>query len=197
MAVIDPVTVSVVRHGLHAIVDEMKTEGRGRLAATRCDGPVGVRRSADMRYGEQTFEIPVELDTVDGSRSDLVQQMADAFHARHEDLRTHALRNQDAFLVNARSAVIGALPVVPTDPPRETAAPARPRSQHRACLGGWHESPVFSFDDVAVGQIVTGPAIVEASTTTVLLRRGARAEVTPLGWVDVAVGERPGTGDLP
>lgn len=40
-------------------------------------------------------------------------------------------------------------------------------------------------------------AIVEASTTTVLLRRGDRAEVTPLGWLDVAVGEHPGKGDVP
>ena len=70
---------------LRRIFDEMEADGRQRLAAARFDGPVRARRSADMRYGEQIFEIAVELDHIDWSRSDLVQQMAEAFHARHEE----------------------------------------------------------------------------------------------------------------
>ena len=144
-----------------------------------------------MRYGEQIFEIPVDLDGIDWSRPDLLRQMADAFHARHEELYTYALRDQEAVLVNARVAVIGELPALPTEPPRsgECAVPRLDR-ERRVHLGGWREVSVFGFDDLAAGQIVEGPAIVESSTTTVLLRPGDRAQSTPLGWLDVAVGER-------
>jgi len=47
---------------------------------------------------------------------------------------------------------------------------------------------VFDLDAVAPGQVVEGPAIFEAATTTVLVGSGERAEVTPLGWLDVRVG---------
>jgi N-methylhydantoinase A len=79
---------------------------------------------------------------------------------------------------------------MPTEPPRAESAPAAPQSRRRGHLGGWCEVFVFGFDDLAAGQIVEGPAIVESSTTTVLLRPGDRAQATPLGWLDVAVGER-------
>jgi N-methylhydantoinase A len=172
---------------LRRIYREMEEDGRQRLAAAGFTGPVRVRRSADMRYGEQIFEIPVELDELDWSRADLVQQMAAAFHARHEALYTYALRGQEAVLVNARVAVIGVLPAAPMEPARAAREAAPPRSRRRVQLGGWQEVPVFGFDDVAAGQVVEGPAIVESATTTVLLRGGDRAEVTPLGWLDVAV----------
>ena len=173
---------------LRRIFEETEAEGRRRLADARFEGNVRVRRSADMRYGEQIFEITVNLDGVDWSRPDLLRQMADAFHARHEELYTYALRDQEAVLVNARVAVIGELPALPTEPPRTVSAPAAPRSERRVHLGGWREVSVFSFDDLAAGQIVEGPAIVESSTTTVLLRPGDHAKSTPLGWLDVALG---------
>ena len=177
---------------LRRIFCEMEADGRERLAAARFDGPVRARRSADMRYGEQIFEIAVELDQLDWSRNDLVQQMAEAFHARHEELYTYSLRDQEAVLVNARVAAIGELPALPTEPPRKVSKASSPLSRRRVYLGVWQEVPVFGFDELGVGQIVEGPAVVESSTTTVLLRVGDRAEATPLGWLDVSVGERQG-----
>ena len=47
--------------------------------------------------------------------------------------------------------------------------------------------PVYELDALAPGQEVTGPAIVESATTTVLLRAGERATVTPHGWLDIRV----------
>jgi len=175
---------------LRRIYEEMESEGRARLVAAHFEGPVRARRSADMRYGEQIFEIPVELDAVAWSRDDLMQQIADAFHARHEELYTYALRDQEAVLVNARVAAIGALPTLPTEPPRSATKPSQPRARRRVYLGAWQEVPVLGFEELAVGQVIEGPAIVESSTTTVLLRPGDRAETMPLGWLDIAVGER-------
>ena len=48
-------------------------------------------------------------------------------------------------------------------------------------------APVYRFDALAPGQTIAGPAIVESAMTTVLLRPGDRATVTPQGWLDIAV----------
>ena len=177
-------------HDLRRLYQEMEADGRRRLANARFEGPVRVRRSADMRYGEQIFEIGVPLDGIDWAREDLVGRIADAFHARHEQLYTYALRDQEAVLVNARLAVTGELPPLIPEAPRTSGAPVPPRARRRCHIGGWRELEVYGFDDLAAGQVVEGPALIESSTTTVLLRDGDRAEATPLGWLDVAVGQR-------
>jgi N-methylhydantoinase A len=169
---------------------EMETEGRQRLAAASFTGPVRVRPSADMRYGEQVFEVGVPLDHIDFGKPDLLQQMADAFHARHEELYTYSLKDQEAVLVNARVAVIGALPALPQEPALPARPAAQPRGERRIYLGAWREVPAYNFDALAPGQEIAGPAIIESATTTVLLRPGDRMCTTPFGWLDVAVGLR-------
>jgi N-methylhydantoinase A len=165
---------------------EMEQEGLARLR-TSFDGPVYVRRSVEMRYGEQIFEITVPLDDIDWNVDDPLPQIVERFHNRHEELYTYALREQDAVLVNARIAVIGALPEVPREPVRPTGADAMPRGQRRIWLHGWTNVPVFEFDSLAPGQMIAGPAVVESSMTTVLVRTGNWATVTPHGWLDIAV----------
>src|SRR5262249_61664131 len=102
----------------------MEAEGRRRLADASLSGPVRVRPSADMRYGEQVFEVAVPLDGIDLEAPDLLQQMADMFHARHDELYTYSLRDQAAVLVNARVAVIGELPGLPREPTLPPQEPA-------------------------------------------------------------------------
>ena len=79
------------------------------------------------------------------------------------------------MLVNARVAVIGALPALPQEPRRGDGPPAAPHDRRRIWLGDWHEAPVFDVDALRPGQILDGPAIVELATTTALLRPGDRA----------------------
>ncbi|HEX6114815.1 MAG TPA: hypothetical protein VFZ10_21145, partial [Geminicoccaceae bacterium] len=144
-------------------------------------------RSADMRYGEQIFEVNVALDGIDWDAGDLLDQLAAAFHRRHEELYTYAMPDQEAVLVNARITVVGALP----DPPREPAQPERPaaspRTRRPVYLGAWQDVPVFDFDALAPRQTIDGPAVIEAATTTVLLRPGDRAQVNEIGWLDIAL----------
>ena len=104
--------------GLKAAFAAMEAEGRTRLAWF--DGEVTLHRSADMRYGEQVFEIPVPLDDIDWDSPALATILADRFHAAHERLYTYALRDQEAVLVNARLSVIGRLPQVASDSRRRT-----------------------------------------------------------------------------
>jgi N-methylhydantoinase A len=168
---------------LRRLFADMEAEGRRRLGKS-FGGQVDVRRSVDMRYGEQTFEIQVSLDGVDMEAKDLMEQVVDRFHRRHEELYTYSAPGQDVVLVNARAAVIGRLPALPAEPERRAVAPAAPRSR-RVYLGRWVEIPVHDMDGLAEGQEVKGPAIFESATTTVLIRARERAAVTRQGWVDI------------
>lgn len=165
---------------LEASFAAMEAEGRARLSWF--DGEVTVLRSADMRYGEQVFEINVSLDGVPRTRA----AIENAFHAAHERLYTYALRDQDVVLVNAGVSVIGRLPAAPAE---TNAAPAEaaPKGQRQVYLGGWTSVPVHDFAALAASQVVAGPAIVESDTTTVLLREKETARFDPRGWLDIAL----------
>ena len=73
------------------------------------------------------------------------------------------------------------------------APPTAPRSERRIYLDEWVWAPVYDFDALAPAQIIAGPTIVESAMTTVLLRPGEHAAVTPLGWLDIGLpGRRDG-----
>jgi len=168
------------------LFDEMEADGLARLRASFA-GPARTARSVDMRYGEQVFEITVPLDGVDWSVADPLPQIVERFHRRHEALYTYSLPDQDTVLVNARVTVSGILEELPQEPSLPAAPPAPPRGGRRIYLDDWVAAPVYTFDALAPAQTIAGPAIVESAMTTVLLRPGDIATVTPQGWLDVAV----------
>jgi N-methylhydantoinase A len=174
--------------GLMAAFAAMEAEGRSRLGWF--DGLVTTHRSADMRYGEQVFEIAVPLDDVDWEAPALPLAVADRFHAEHERLYTYALRDQEVVLVNARLSVIGRLAQVEGLVSKTLGAGVGPKTERSVYLGGWTRVPVFDFVGLAADQVVRGPAIVESDTTTVLLRDGDTGRFDARGWLDIAVGQR-------
>jgi len=174
---------------LKRLFDEMEAEGSARLRAS-FDGPVRSARSVDMRYGEQVFEITVGLDGVDWATPDPLPEIVERFHRRHEELYTYCLPDQETVLVNARVAVAGILAALPQEPALPAAPPTAPRAERRIYLAEWLAAPVYDFDALAPTQTIAGPAIVESAMTTVLLRPGERATVTPLGWLDIAISHK-------
>jgi N-methylhydantoinase A len=175
---------------LKRLFEEMEAEGFARLRAS-FDGPARASRSVDMRYGEQVFEITVGLDGVDWSPADPLPQIVERFHRRHEELYTYSLPDQETVLVNARVAVAGILAALPLEPALPKVLPTPPRGERRIYLDAWVTAPVFDFAALTPAQTIAGPAIVESAMTTVLLRSGERATVTPLGWLDIALSPIP------
>ncbi|NKC30968.1 hydantoinase/oxoprolinase family protein [Falsiroseomonas selenitidurans] len=173
---------------LRALFAELEASARARMAEWM-DGEPAIRRSADLRYGEQVFEVGVPLDGVDWPAPGLPAALAEAFHARHEALFTYALRGEEVVLVTARVAAIGRLPSLPA-PAQVAGEPAAPVATRRAFVAGaLRDLPVFAFTELAPGQQVPGPAIVESDTTTVLLLPGDVAHLDARGWLEVAVEE--------
>ena len=169
---------------LRAVYDELENDGRERMSRWT-DGPVRSRRSAEMRYGEQVYEIDVPLDAVDFDSPALAKALKDAFEVRHEELYTYSLPDQDPVLINARVTTAGTLPTPPVEPEAPRGRANEPVGARQIWLGGWLEAPVYDFDTLAGGQVVSGPAIVESDTTTVLLRPGDEATTTPERWLDI------------
>lgn len=170
---------------LNAAFSTMEAEGRGRLSWH--DGRISTARSADMRYGEQVFEIPVSLDGLDLAGPDACAEAEARFQAQHEALFGYALPDQDVALATARLAVTGHLPPQPTQTVG-VLSPGAAVDARRAWLGGkWVEVPVWHQDGLAADQVVHGPALVDSETTTILLRPGDQARLDQRGWLRVSV----------
>ncbi len=178
-------TASEVR-GIFAELEEQAVKRMKRWF----DGPIKVEHSAEMRYGEQIFEIDVPLDGIDLESSSLIAEIEDRFHRRHEELYTYCSRDQEVVFVNARVAAIGAVSAPAAAGAVVTSsASCTARSRRKAYFGQWIEVPVYALDDLKPGQGLEGPAIVEAETTTVVINSGDRLTVNALGWLDIRVGK--------
>ncbi|MBM3481119.1 MAG: hydantoinase/oxoprolinase family protein, partial [Alphaproteobacteria bacterium] len=172
---------------LRALFAGLEGEARARMAGWH-RGRIDLHRSADMRYGEQVYEIDVPLDGVAWERADLAAQVAARFARRHETLFTYALPDRMPVMVNASVRATGRLDAMPREAEREAAAAAAPRGRRRIHAGRWRAVPVHALDALAPGQRVAGPAIVESATTSVMLLAGDVARATAQGWLDVAIG---------
>jgi N-methylhydantoinase A len=174
---------------LRRLFGSLERDGRKRLG--NFDGPVRIRHGLDMRYGEQIFEIGVDLGGVDLDSATVLDEIATRFHRRHEELYAYSAPGQEVVVVNARVAVIGELDLAATDlasPSRGdgTAATPAPR-RRRVYLGEWIEIPVYRLDTLTPGDQIKGPAIFESATTTVLIRDSEHAQVTAHGWLDITL----------
>ncbi|MDO9061994.1 MAG: hydantoinase/oxoprolinase family protein [Bradyrhizobium sp.] len=164
---------------------ELEQQATGRLR-TWFGGPMTTERSAEMRYGEQIFEIDVALDGLDWDSPSLIDAIEDRFHRRHEELYTYAARDQEVVFVNARVAAVGEVSQRGQDArPITSAAACLPRGKRPAWFGEWRDVPVYALDDLRPGHALAGPAIIEAETTTVVVDDGDRISVNALGWLDI------------
>jgi N-methylhydantoinase A len=167
------------------IFEELERQAASRLKSW-FSGEVVIERSAEMRYGEQIFEIDVALNDLDWASDDIVDRIEERFHHRHEELYTYASPDQEVVFVNARVAAIGIIPKGANASRNEPALSACvPSGKRKAFFGAWQEVPVYDLERLKPGHSIDGPAIVEAETTTVVVAAGDRITVNDLGWLDI------------
>jgi N-methylhydantoinase A len=170
---------------VRALFAELEKQAEGRLRSW-FNGPIRIERSAEMRYGEQIFEIDVALDGLDWSAASLVDAIEDRFHRRHEELYTYSSPGQEVVFVNARVAAVGEVSQRGEGAKAAaTASACKPVGTRKAYFGGWRDIPVYAFDKLQPGHSLEGPAIIEAETTTVLIDSGDCVSVNALGWLDI------------
>lgn len=141
-------------------------------------------RTADLRYFGQAFE--VRLPVPDGPLDDAVLAgVADTFHAEHRALYGYDFAgdtSQQVEWVNLRVSGIGPIqrPRIRERALESSAAPPRPRTTRPVCFApreGFVETAVFDRPDLAPGQEIAGPAIVEEFGSTIPIHPGFVARI--------------------
>ncbi len=179
-------TASADAGALNAAFDDLRTLGDGYL------GREGIspddryyRRSIDMRYKGQFHE--VELPVADGDlTAQTIDRIVEDFHRRHEEL--YAYRdNTETEMINVRVAACGRV----APPVRNVVGNGAGRDASRYVKGrrnvyfeeasDFVSTSIYDGDHMTAGNIVHGPAVIEESTTTIVVPPGARLEVTDYG----------------
>ena len=145
--------------------------------------------SADLRYLGQNYEIQVPWRGQALDREAL-EALASAFHAAHEQQYGFASEVETVQLVSVKVKSEAALPAPPI--PRLEPGPAAAPAGERETVferGRRRPSPVYRRGDLAPGQTIDGPAIVEQIDTTVIVSPGDRMRVDPWGNLVISLGE--------
>jgi N-methylhydantoinase A len=168
---------------IDALLGAMRAEGSAALAeAGVAPEEAAFAVAADMRYHGQQNEVTTALPEAVLRGRDAAA-MREAFEGAYEAL--YGIRLPDVgvevvtWRLSARGPVPGAAP-----PPRAGGVEATPCAMRPVHLDpAAPDWPVYERAALAVGQRVTGPAIVEERETTLVVLRGWTAEVHPTGAV--------------
>jgi len=171
---------------LEALFTDFLAEGAARL--DRDGVPASdrqMRRSVDLRYHGQSFELSITVPPGTLSAADVARLRAE-FDAAHERAYGYAAPEDAVELVNVRLAAIGMTPR-----PRRAPLPAGSRDPGGALsgtrevwfaeIGGWRRTNVFDRTKLLGGNVIAGPAIVEGHDASTLVHPGWEAAVDQHG----------------
>jgi len=128
-------------------------------------------RTADIRYIGQFHEVEVEVAAGKIS-ADEIQTALQKFNERHEELYTFKMPWKGVELLNFRlRAVAPKAPFHLHELAPGSADASAALKRHRSCWfnGQRVETPVYDGDKLLAGNQFHGPAIIEESTTTVVI----------------------------
>ena len=130
-------------------------------------------RQADVRYRRQAYELTVPIAGGAITRATL-DDLAAAFHAKHEQTYGHANRAERVQLVNLRLTALGRLPDLVLRAARGPAAARHARARRVVCRDRLRATPVHWRDGLTPGTEIAGPAIIEAMDSTWWCRLAGR-----------------------
>ncbi|SOE03853.1 hydantoinase/oxoprolinase family protein [Blastococcus haudaquaticus] len=144
-----------------------------------------MQRTADLRYVGQAFEVrvPVPDGHLDAEGSETVAQ---AFHAAHRQLYGYDFATdprQGVEWVNLRVSGIGPIrrPDVVELEPKDGGTDRAVTGSRRVFFDDWMDTPTYNRPDLASGDVVSGPAIIEEFGSTVPVHPGFAATVDTYG----------------
>jgi N-methylhydantoinase A len=141
-------------------------------------------RQADLRYRRQAYELAVPIAGGPITRTSLDAAMA-AFHAKHETTYGHANRSEPVQLVNLRLTAIGRQPGLRFAQPGD---PYWARIRHRNVwfpASGFVTTPVRWRPGLVEGTAISGPAIIEAMDSTIVVPPDWTAKVDGNGFIRI------------
>ena len=155
------------------VADEFAKSGVGR-------DQIEFRQAARIQYYGQLNDIEVVSphDRVDEPA--LLQDLLARFEEAYAKVYTRSARSPELGFLITQAVVSGRVPV---EKPRlpdlpEVDGAAEPKGERRVYWSGeWLTTPIYELDELAPGQRVEGPAIVESPSTTLALPPAWRARL--------------------
>ena len=150
------------------------------------DEQITLRRSVDLRYAGQNYELEVSLDP--GPAGLEHDRIRDRFYERHRAFYTYATDEPvECVTLRVSALVEGLLPALPERTPSGPALLAR---DHACSLPGFGEARVAVYNRSGLGpEPIDGPALVEDEQSTTVVLPGQRARADRFGNVLVEVPE--------
>ena len=140
-----------------------------------------VRRSVDLRYQGQNYELPVPA-TAGALTADALDALAEGFAQAHEQLYGYRQPGEPIQAVTFRSEASALTPKAelrpsPLGPADASAARIGSRAVYLPEAGGFTTCPVYDRALLTHGHQLTGPAIIDQLDATTLILPGQRATV--------------------
>ncbi len=171
---------------LNATLSRLENEGIAKLKEDGfSDDDITIERAMEMRYVGQVHECNVivpngEIDN--GAAAAILQ----AFHKRHKELYTYDEKDSAVELVNVEVSVIGkvekpSLPTLEAQADGIEGAQTDTRKMIHDHSYEWVDTPIYDGTQFGAGAVITGPALIEEPTTTIVIKPHWQAELYPSG----------------
>jgi N-methylhydantoinase A len=181
---------------LEAVWMPMEDAARAQLAREGFRGTaVRLRRSADLRYQGQSFELTVPVDD-DLAHGDAIARIEAAFAREHERTYGHRAGPDEPVEIVSLRVLAQGIPARPRVPERlqidggRAGGEARTRRVYFGPDHEWRATPIVGRSDLAGGR--RGPCIVEEYDATCVVPPGARAAVD--AWGNIVIDLVPPAG---
>jgi N-methylhydantoinase A len=149
------------------------------------------RYSIDMRYGHQAYELTVPVGESE-IREGALDAMAERFHAQHFTTYDYNAPDEPIQLVNLRVSAIGKFGadfIASRASGGNGTGTVAPRSQREVYFkeSGRVSCPVYDRGDLNTGVEIKGPAVIQESSSTVVIYPGQSARATEFGTIEITV----------
>ena len=142
-----------------------------------------VSKYADVHYHGQYHEVEMGLNAGEIASKD-IEHLAEEFHQRHEELFTFSMPWVPIEFRNLRLiAKVGVQKIEVKRIAAGTKDASEALKRKRPCYfnGSYVETPVYDSTRLKSGNVITGPAVVEAPVTTVVVPEGFHCDIDEYG----------------
>lgn len=150
-------------------------------------------RYLDCRYKRQVSTIEVAVAEAFAGRPPQ-EWLVEPFEARYRQYYGHVHSGEQPFIEICRISAYGSVSGQAGVRPNDSGAGSLPRpaafgERRRIYTGEWQDVPVHWFDELRAGCVLPGPALVESTTTTVMLPAGREGRIDAFGSLLIQPGE--------
>ena len=177
---------------IRQVREEITVEARDMLARSGIpEDNWEFRYSIDMRYGHQAYEltVPVEDSEIEDGALDAI---AERFHAQHFTTYDYNAPDEPIQLVNMRVSAIGKFGadfIASRVSSSNGSGNISPRSHREVYFKetGLAPCPVYDRGELYPGAEIQGPAVIQESSSTVIVYPNQSAAATEFGTIEITV----------